>query len=145
MTESATKSIDKLAEIVRGAGYKALVDDDNRISSGMSGLQIGIYLIGDSLQFYCGINREGMAFANLEFANEFNKKYRFAKMYLDDTSIRLEADYYIDLDAENVHVTLEWAINIFDGLVGYMRRDLSLAEEETSRRLVAQGDLSENI
>src|SRR5262249_26440469 len=91
----------KILAIAKGFGLADLGKDkqgDTRISGRMDGVRYGILFYGcqraincKSIQFYAGFEMREKPSA--EKMNEFNRKYRFVRTYLDD-----DGDPAIELD-----------------------------------------------
>ena len=83
MSESTSNElrIQTIAELLRENGYRAKVDLESKaIRTATGGLRVSLYIWGDSVQIRLTFEGKGTEM-QLRHVNEFNSKYRFAKMY----------------------------------------------------------------
>lgn len=121
-----------LVDMLQDLGYKAAFDADmSCIESRMSGLAIIVfYDPGKSIQFYCGMTLGKNRTFGLKEANAANRKFRFAKFYLDDDDdLSLEMDSLFDASRECAREDLNAIIVLWEGALGLMKEELAAASQ----------------
>lgn len=100
MTEAEVTKV--VHDHLHNIGYKAEIIEDDAVGSFASGLRFYVQSYEESIQFRCFINLEPDRGEWLKFTNEFNKEFRFVKVYMyNETSLLLESDWLFDADSAN--------------------------------------------
>jgi len=122
-----------LVEMLQDIGYRASFHEDggSAIESRMSGLGILIfYTPGRSLQFFCGVSLTKLPKFGLVEANNANRKFRFAKFYIDDEGdLALEMDATFNVEREGAREDLEVLVSLFEGSLAVMKEEIASASE----------------
>jgi Putative bacterial sensory transduction regulator len=134
MPSSASEASDvqTLATLLQEEGYRAKIEGDV-VRSMTSGFRVSLYPYGESIQLRLGIKRQG-TYLELRHVNDFNARYRFAKVYLDrDGDIILESDFPFDFaeGKEEAAAKLGEIMAIFDGSISSLKDKIDEAEAET--------------
>jgi hypothetical protein len=117
-------TVEQLAKILQDAGYRAEIVQGSKnryIRSGLAGRRIAIYMY-DCKDQACGSYQFSAIFTKNDkytpvFVNEWNKKRRYAKAYLDnDGDLNFEWD--IDLDGGVTNDYLKTTILSFESYIG---------------------------
>lgn len=118
-----------IADMLREAGFKGKILSDNLVESATSGLKYLVFVDADGwLQFALSLRESG------EFppasTNEFNRRYRFSKMYHDkDDDLVLSGDYYLSGDTEKCfnEILAVWnrIVDVFIDFIGKNRPNVS--------------------
>jgi len=133
MSNSASEAsnVQTLATLLQEEGYRAKIEG-GAVRSMTSGFSVSIYPYRGSIQLRFGIQGQGTYFQP-RHANEFNARYRFAKVYLDDDGdIILESDFLFDFAArsEEAAAKLREIMAIFDGTARFLRDKIEEAGDE---------------
>lgn len=131
--------VQAIASLLHEEGYRAKIEPDTGvIRSATGGLNISIFPSAKNIQVRCGIVREDYRIG-LKDVNDFNARYRFGKLYIDDDGdIVLESDHLFDVQAGDAAGSLREIIRIFEGLIRAMSdliREAETQEKEESAGL----------
>ena len=114
---------ERLAELMREAGYKARIIEDDLIESGTGGLkfQISTYS-ARSIQCWLGMAQIDADLFSDEQVNGFNRTMRFAKCYwrIDETGSRallLEQDFLLEVIASDAQQRMDEILNVWTASV----------------------------
>lgn len=114
---------ERLADLVREAGYKARIIEDDLIESGAGGLKFQITTYSArSLQCWLGMANIEADFFTDEQVNSFNRTMRFAKCYwrIDESGSRallLEQDFLLDVLASDAQQRMDEILNVWTGSI----------------------------
>ena len=122
--------VDVLVSVLHEEGYRARPYEREGMSfveSGTSGYKILFSFASEgTLQMYCGIKRPEGTEISLNLVNEFNKIFRFAKMYLDDDGdLSGQADFFFDHNAPNAGEEIRQMLSLMDVIVAEMKQILA--------------------
>lgn len=116
--------IERVAQLFQDEGYRARVESERMIESATNGFRFFIFVeIEGWLQFWLTIKAPDSF--SLSECNDFNSRYRFARLYLDqDNDLVLTTDYFVGADsaAPTTQMALKEAIAAWDSVVGVLLR-----------------------
>lgn len=129
MTEAKEK-VALLVNILHEQGYKGRPferDGVDFVESGSSGYKFLFSFASEgTVQLYCGIMKPDGFSVPLSSANDFNKEFRFAKIYVDDDGdLVAQADFFFDPAAENAAQMVEQMTGLMDVAVGQIKKILA--------------------
>lgn len=118
-------NVKKIANILNELGYRAKIDG-NSIESGISGCSVLLLIFDDSIQIYCGFNLKKESKFGLQEANDFNKRYRFSRCYVNDekTSVSFEQDFYFSVNQDKAKEVLEQIMDCWGIIINLAREAL---------------------
>jgi hypothetical protein len=121
--------IPRIAAAVLELGYRSQVDDD-RVLTSVGGIKAVItWSEPGSIQLSAGL-RTVPEYFGLKEINEYNRRYRFASLYLNpDGSVVLQADFLFDVNASDYVEELEKMLSLFEACATEMRMALIEASE----------------
>lgn len=125
-------ALSKISEILKDEGYRAkLSSDGSFITSGVGGMKISIYAYeNDSIQLVCGVNLDDNSEFGVEQANAYNRRYRYAKVYIDsDSDVVLSGDYFVELEKDTAPEYVRQIMSNFDACVALFRGALAEVTE----------------
>lgn len=113
-----------IAKAVLDLGYRSQ-PEDNRVLTSVSGTKTAInWVEPGSLQFSAGIQAIPSEFG-LEQVNEYNRRYRFASVYLNpDGSMVLQSDFLFDPEHSDYADQLEKMLGLFEACSTELRQAL---------------------
>ncbi|MGV8921697.1 MAG: hypothetical protein ACOH2R_28680 [Pseudomonas sp.] len=122
MPDKTERYIDKVAELVRGAGYRSVVDGTSPvINSSANGFNFIIIVFDDDegLQFHCSIAVDKPADSLLSDINRYNSRFRYMKIFYeyDVKQLVLQNDYFFDASGQNSSVIFERMIHVYDAAI----------------------------
>ncbi|MEQ8599229.1 MAG: YbjN domain-containing protein [Devosia sp.] len=118
--------VDIFVDALHEEGYRAKPyerDGTFHVESATSGYTILFSFASEgTIQMFCGIKRAEDSEISFESINDFNRKYRFAKMYLDDDrDLNSQADFFFDPSASTVKDNIRQILSLMDVTVSEMK------------------------
>jgi hypothetical protein len=121
-------SCHRLASLLQELGYKAKFDaEEGFLETGMAGLRVLAYYFDQgTMQLFCGLRLSEEAGFGLHQVNDFNKKYRFSKLYMmDDESLAMEQDFLLDLSSDTALADLQRITGLWEGSLSFWKEELA--------------------
>lgn len=125
-----------VAEMLQELGYRARYNsEDGFLESAMCGLQVLVYYFEQgSIQFFCGLRLPDSATFGPERVNEFNRNYRFSKVYLmDENGLGLEQDFIFDPTRDTARDDLRRIVAVWEGSVSIWKEELAKQPTRTDQ------------
>jgi hypothetical protein len=116
--------VERIAALLQELGYRAK-PDKRSILTAMSGMKVLVFVFpSQSIQMYLGISLDPDEGFDLEQANEFNQRNRFAKCYISNATVRFEQDFYFDASQPDAKQRLEWILASWEASIGLAQEAL---------------------
>lgn len=129
MTEQDEAVSVTVANILQDLGYRSEEVREGVIKSSFSGTKVMVQSYdGETVQFVA-LWSELPASFDFETANKFNSSYRFGSVFLNESSLALQANFLFNPREKDSASKLQMAVSIFEGLIGEL---IDLMSEQTA-------------
>lgn len=102
--------------LLHAAGFrgKLIPGQPDTVESAASGLEFYVITYNFSVQFRAGVKVSQHVISDFRRINEFNRQYRFSKVYVSEEAIFLESDALINFDDDHSNLAFQNAIQMWE-------------------------------